>query len=85
MLTRDAAYFTDSRQPVIYAVARDLSGVTPIALTGFPMTADQNNLNGIEAVRNGSLLLAIQSSEGVLWRIDPRPARTAPWTWAAPS
>jgi hypothetical protein len=71
VLTREAAYFTDSRQPVIYAVKRDLSGVTSIALSGFPMTAGQNNLNGIEAVRNDRILLAIQSSEGVLWRIDP--------------
>jgi streptogramin lyase len=71
VLTREAAYFTDSLQPVIYAVKRDLSGVTPIALTGFPMTPGQNNLNGIEAARNGRVLLAIQSSEGVLWRIDP--------------
>jgi streptogramin lyase len=70
VLTRNAAYFTDSLQPVIYAVKRDLAGVTPIALTGFPMTAG-NNLNGIEAAPNGRVLLAIQSSEGVLWRIDP--------------
>jgi outer membrane protein assembly factor BamB len=70
VLTRNTAYFTDSLQPVIYAVNRDLSAVTPIALTGFPMT-EGNNLNGIEAVRNGRVLLAIQSSEGVLWRIDP--------------
>ena len=69
-LTRKAAYFTDSRQPVIYALRRDLSGVTPIALTGFPMT-EGNNLNGIETARRGRVLLAIQSSEGVLWRIDP--------------
>jgi hypothetical protein len=69
VLTRRFAYFTDSLQPVIYAVRRDLSGVEPIALTGFPMTPGQNNLNGIEAVRKGRLLLAIQSSEGVLWRI----------------
>ncbi len=69
VLTRRVAYFTDSLQPVIYAVRRDLSGVTPIALTGFPMTAG-NNLNGIEASPNGRWLLAIQSSEGVLWRID---------------
>jgi hypothetical protein len=69
VLTRNAAYFTDSRQPVIYAVKRDLSTVTPIMLTGFPMT-EGNNLNGIEAARNGRVLLAIQSSEGVLWRID---------------
>jgi sugar lactone lactonase YvrE len=71
VLTRETAYFTDSRQPVIYAVKRDLSGVTPIPLSGFPMTAGENNLNGIEAVRNDRILLAIQSSEGVLWRIDP--------------
>jgi hypothetical protein len=71
VLTRRFAYFTDSRQPVIYAVRRDLSGVTPIALTGFPMTPEQNNLNGIAAANKGRLLLAVQSSEGVLWRIDP--------------
>ena len=71
VLTRTTAYFTDSRQPVIYAVDRDLSGVTPIALTGFPMVAGQNNLNGIEAVANGRVLLAVQSATGDLWRIDP--------------
>jgi sugar lactone lactonase YvrE len=70
VLTRDAAYFTDSRQPVIYAVNRDLSGVTPIELDGFPMTAG-NNLNGIAADPTGRFLLAIQSSTGILWRIDP--------------
>jgi hypothetical protein len=71
VLTRKAAYFTDSLQPVIYAVKRDLSGVTTIKLPGFPMTERMNNLNGIEAALNGRVLLAIQSSEGVLWRIDP--------------
>ena len=69
VLTRDTAYFTDSMQPVIYAVSRDLSSVTPIALEGFPMTPG-NNLNGIEAASNGRVLLAIQSSTGTLWRID---------------
>ncbi len=78
VLTRRAAYFTDSRQPVIYAVRRDLSGVTPIALTGFPITAGVNNLNGIEAARGGRVLLAIQSSEGVLWRIDPATGSHSP-------
>jgi sugar lactone lactonase YvrE len=71
VLTGRVAYFTDSQQPVIYAVQRDLSGVTPIELTGFPMTPGQNNLNGIEATRNGRWLLAVQTSEGALWRIDP--------------
>jgi streptogramin lyase len=71
VLTRTTAYFTDSQQPVIYAVDRDLSGVTPIALTGFPMVAGPNNLNGIEAAANGRVLLAVQSATGDLWRIDP--------------
>jgi hypothetical protein len=78
VLTRSAAYFTDSQQPVIYAVSHNLSGVRPIALTGFPMTAGQNNLNGIEATRNGRVLLAVQSSEGVLWRINPSTGAYAP-------
>jgi hypothetical protein len=30
-----------------------------------------NNLNGIEAAHGGRVLLAVQTSEGVLWRIDP--------------
>ncbi len=73
VLTRRAAYFTDSNQPVIHRVRRNLSGSTPIPLAGFPMTPDEINLNGIEAVRSrGRLrLLAIQSSEGDLWRINP--------------
>jgi sugar lactone lactonase YvrE len=77
VLTRKFAYFTDSQQPVIYAVKRDLSAVRPIALTGFPMTAG-NNLNGIAASRNGRVLLAVQTSEGVLWRIDPATGSHAP-------
>jgi hypothetical protein len=74
VLTRRNAYFTDSRQPVIYAVKKDLSGVRSIPLTGFPLTPG-NNLNGIEAARarhGRQVLLAIQTSEGVLWRINPR-------------
>ena len=63
---------------MIYAVRRDLSGVRPIGLTGFPMTAGQNNLNGIEAADHGRVLLAVQSSEGVLWRINPASGSHAP-------
>lgn len=77
VLTRRAAYFTDSRQPVVYRVRRNLSGVTPIPLTGFPLTPG-NNLNGIEAVRKGRLLLAVQTSEGVLWRINARTGAHVP-------
>ena len=61
--------------PVIFAVKRDLSVVTPIALTGFPMTAGQNNLNGIEA-SGGSRPAGRPASEGVLSPINRPPART---------
>jgi streptogramin lyase len=71
VLTRRAAYFTDSQQPVIYAVDRRGSSVRPIALAGFPMVTG-NNLNGIEAARGGRVLLAVQTMTGTLWRIDPR-------------
>jgi hypothetical protein len=71
VLTRRKAYFTDSRQPTIYAVKRDLSGVRPISLVGFPLVPGENNLNGIEATRHGRWLLSIQTVNGALWRIDP--------------
>jgi hypothetical protein len=70
VLTRDTAYFTDSQQPVIHAVTRDLSDVTPITLTDVTMLPG-TNLNGIEAAQNGRVLLAIQTANGVLWRIEP--------------
>ncbi len=71
VVTHRAAYFTDSQQPVIYAVKSDLSGVKPIELEGFPLV-EGFNLNGIEAARGGRVLLAIQTPTGTLWRIDPR-------------
>lgn len=70
VLTRRGAYFTDSRQPTIYFVDRDLGAVTPIALQDFDFAAGQFNLNGIEASPNGKWLLAVQSATGTLWRIN---------------
>ncbi|HEX6582845.1 MAG TPA: hypothetical protein VF056_04510 [Thermoleophilaceae bacterium] len=82
VLTRDTAYFTDSLQPVIYALKRDLSGVTPIPLSGFPMTAGQNNLNGIDdfdvpttfARQRGSLYLP-----SARFRTPPTPPESEYW------
>ena len=71
VLTGRVAYFTDSHQPVIYAVKRNLSAVRTIELEDFPMDPEDFDLNGIEAARNGRVLLAVQGSTGVLWRIDP--------------
>ncbi len=64
-----AFYVTDSRLPVMYRVARNLSGVETVPLPDIEIE-DGNNLNGIEATRTG-YLVAVQSNTGTLWRIDP--------------
>ena len=64
---------------------QDLSGVRPIALTNFPMTAGQNNLNGIEAARNGRVLLAVRAPRACCGGSTRRPGRTRRWTSTGPS
>jgi sugar lactone lactonase YvrE len=69
VVTKQGAYFTDSRQPTIYLVDDELTSATPIPLQGFTLVPGFN-LNGIEASPNGKWLLAVQSMTGTLWRID---------------
>jgi sugar lactone lactonase YvrE len=76
VVTKDAAYFTDSRQPVLYRVpiAPDgtLGDAETIPLGGDYVHVDgQFNLNGIDATPNGKTLVAVQSFGGKLYRIDP--------------
>lgn len=78
IVTRDAVYFTDSFRAVIYRVPLDAGGrlsspgaVQTIALSGAYQQTAGFNLNGIEATSNGSALLAVHSTLGVLYRIDP--------------
>ena len=81
VVTRDAAYFTDSFSNVLYRVG--LSGGVPaatwepITLTGDFEPQDGFNLNGIEASPDGRWLIAVQSNTGELFRIDPRTGATA--------
>ena len=76
VVTRDAAYFTDTRRTVIYRL--------PLAPNGTPATAADvlttgvAGLNGIEATPEGSALVAIQSTPGVLFRIDPLTGAATP-------
>jgi sugar lactone lactonase YvrE len=77
VLTRSAAYFTDSQKPVIYKVAIGKKGrlgdAQTILLSGDYQHVDgQFNLNGIDATPNGKTLIAVQSTNGNLYRIDPR-------------
>ena len=71
VVTRDAAYFTDSSKPVLYRVPLDLGAAQTIPLSGdYVHVANAFNLNGIDATPNGKTLVAVQSVNGRLYRID---------------
>lgn len=79
--TNDAAYFTDSRDAVIYVVSiergRPSDTFETLALTGdLVVTPGVNNLNGIDATPNGKTLVAVQSNTGKLFLIDPETGAT---------
>ena len=77
VVTRDAAYFTDSRRAAIYRLDLAPDG-TPgttsdvVEVGGdFQQVAGVNNLNGVEATPDGSALVVVQSATGLLFRVDP--------------
>jgi sugar lactone lactonase YvrE len=74
VVTPRAAYFTDSRKAVLYKVAIGPGGTLGAATTvplGSPFVLGSGfNLNGIDATPNGRTLIAVQSNNGKLWRID---------------
>jgi hypothetical protein len=77
VLTPDAAWFTDSRNPVLYRVPLPADGsiagqetVSTLALSGdFQFAAGVNNLNGIAFT--GQLIIAVQSNTGFLFTVNP--------------
>jgi len=78
IVTRDAAYFTDSSNPVLYRLPLGSGGSLPeaSAVQAIPLGGDYAhvtglNLNGIEATPNGETVLAVHSTLGVLYSIDP--------------
>lgn len=79
VLTRRTAWFTDSSNPVLYGLRLgkhgklpDASAVITLPLSGDYVHQAGFNLNGIAATPDGKALLAVQSSTGLLFRIDPR-------------
>ena len=85
-VTHKAAYFTDSLNQQLYVLPLGRHGAQPdqeevrvLPLTGeleyTPATTDVD-LNGIVAARGGRVLLAVQSSTGKLFRINPRTGNT---------
>jgi sugar lactone lactonase YvrE len=78
VVTKDAAWFTESRLAVLYRLPLGPGGALPdeddfeiVPLSGDFELGEGNNLNGIEATPNGKTLIAVQSNEGLLHRIDP--------------
>ena len=78
VVTRGAAYFTDSVNPVVYELPLGRRGALPapeqvraIPLTGDLVYGAGFNANGIETTPDGSALLVVQSSTGLLFRVDP--------------
>jgi sugar lactone lactonase YvrE len=76
VVTKEAAFFTDSQRPVLYRVALSENGapgaLTTITLGGqYVHVPGQFNLNGIVATPNGKMLIAVQSFAKKLLLIDP--------------
>jgi hypothetical protein len=77
VVTHNAAYFTDSRQPVIYRVELHWTGAPTGRFTTIPLGGDFEfvpgafNLNGIDAPWWGGTLIAVSSTLGALYAIDP--------------
>ena len=80
VVTRDAAWFTNSFDSVLYRLPLP-GGVPATNLETVPLTGDFTleagfNLNGIEATPDGRALISVQSNTGDLFRIDPATGAT---------
>lgn len=79
ILGNGSAWFTDSRQPVLYQVPLGRGGRLPeqSAVRTIPLSGDyvhdpaRNNANGISLTPDGRALIVVQSSTGFLLRVDP--------------
>lgn len=76
VVTKDAAYFTDSVNPVLYVVPLSRDGrpgtARTLPLTGELRYATGFNVDGIEASPDGRTLLVVQSNTGLLFRASAR-------------
>ena len=76
VLTKDAAWFTDSMQAQLYKVPLGPGGALPdagetVALTGEWVQRPGFNANGIAQTPDKQALLVIQTVTGILYRVDP--------------
>lgn len=75
IVTRDAAYFTDSFAPALYRVDLDAAGHptggwATVPLDGFTMVPGDFNANGIVSTADGGSLIVANSATGELYRVD---------------
>lgn len=68
---KDAAWFTDSLNPVLYRVPLDGGPVETLPLTGDLVYEANLNLNGIDVTPDGRTLVLVQSNTGELFTADP--------------
>lgn len=83
VVTRSAAWFTDSFAPVLHRVPISSTGAigtpTPLLLSGPAATMqDGVNLNGIQATPNGATLIVSHSTLGAVFTVNPRTGASAP-------
>jgi sugar lactone lactonase YvrE len=78
IVTRKAAYFTDSQRAVLYRLPLGPGGTLPApdAVETIPLSGDYQqvtgtNANGIEARANDKFLIVVNSALGTLYRVDP--------------
>jgi hypothetical protein len=80
VLTRDAAYFTDSLVQQLYRVRighrGELSEPTRIPLTGDLKFTPGFNANGIDTAPWGRGLIVVKTNSGQLFRVNPRSGDT---------
>jgi hypothetical protein len=79
IVTREAVYFTNSSQPTLYRVALGADGglLNPAQIQAIPLGGDFTqvpgfNANGIAASPDGKWLIIVNSSQGALYRVDPK-------------
>jgi hypothetical protein len=76
IVTRTAAWFTDSNNAVLYKVPLGPGGAPGSTFETVPLTAPAGsappaNSNGIDATPNGDTLIIVQSNPGLLFTVDP--------------
>ena len=74
VVTKRAAYFTDSNRDVLYRLGLSKNGAPAATASALQLTGDFQlvggfNLNGIDATPDGTTLVVVQSATGKLFRV----------------